>query len=250
MNKIKENKDKYLYILSTIIVVLSYASEKLISIFANPGKQFSIILAIVYVVLIAVVFLICIKNKSPFFGLLSALIGYKMLPVNISFLSVYSKEADLLYYIAGRVCVVLFVALIIRFYSMQEKPRAIKPLPILAIMFCVPFFNEIIERAGKYFTETTGSMLSEYFIGFALYIAANLIILLTAYYSNAVSMEFTAWFEFFAMSINVLRKISAISVNAVNSNHISKSLYCWVVIYMLIMVIAYILNEKKKKQLQ
>lgn len=248
MNKIKENKDEYLYILSTVLVVLSYAGVKLIGIFAQPDKTLSILLAIVCVAFIMAVFLISIKIKSPFFGLLSALIGYKMLPVNIPFLAANSQEADLLYYIAGRVCVVLFVVLIIRFYSMQEKPRAIKPLPILLIMFCVPFFNEIIERAGQYFTQTTGSKMSEYFIGFALYIVANLIILLTAYYSNAESMKLTAWFEMFAMSINVLRKISAIAVNIINSNHISKSIYCWIVIYIAIMVAACIMNENKKKQ--
>lgn len=250
MNKLKENKDKYLYILSIIIVVLSYASERLVKIFVNPDKQLSIAFAIVCVVLMGAVLLISIKNESPFYGLLSVLIGYKMLPVNISFLASYSKEADLLYYIAGRVCVVLFVVLIIKFYSAQEKPRAIKPLPILTIMFCVPFFNGIIEKAGKHFTQSTGNMLTEYLIGFALYALANLIIILTAYYSNSESMKFTMCFEILAMSINVLRKASAIAVNAINSNHISKSFYCWIAVYIAIMVVAYVLNEKKKKQLQ
>lgn len=248
MNKIKGNKNKYLYILSIIILVFSYASVKLSGVFLNPDKRFSILLCVLYVVLIAAVLLICVKNKSPFFGLLSALMGYKMLPVSIPFLEQYSREADLLYYIAGRVSVVLFVALIVKFYSMQEKPRAIKPLPILAIMLCIPFFNEIIEKAGKFFTQTTGSMLSEYLIGFALYAFANIIILLIAYKSGYESMRFTAYFEFMALGINVLRKASAVVVLAAGGSHISKSIYCWIAVYAGLIVIAYIMKQHAKNK--
>lgn len=248
MKNILNSKDKLLCVVSVIIVIGAYASEKLVEVFVQPSAKVGVALAMVYTIAVAVVFFMGLKNKNPFFGLLASLIGYKMLPPKIPFLQSQMPEADLLYFIVGKAAVVLFVILIIKFYSIQEKPRAIKPLPILAIMFCVVFTNGITARLSEYFTAKTGSLMSAYFIGFALYAVANIVILVIAYQSGHDSMRFTAYFEFTALGINILRKCSAITVLMLRSSHISKSLYCWLAVYIALIILAYLLKEKSKKR--
>jgi hypothetical protein len=132
---------------------------------------------------------------------------------------------------------------------MQEEPHEIRSLPILAILLSVPFFNKIASVLGSFFMYKTGSMLYVYFTQFACYTAAVLVILAIAYNSGFSSMRFTAYFEFTALSINILRQLGKIVYFAIAGEHISKSLYSWIAIFVVLMICFAVATNIKKKQL-
>ncbi|MFR5875736.1 MAG: hypothetical protein ACLUFN_04530 [Eubacterium sp.] len=248
MDSFKLDKDNRLCLLSIIIIIASYAAERLIEMFSTPTKSFALILSAVFSALAVVVFIILLKSKNPFFGLLTSLIGYKMMPPSINMLTQESLYGEAAYYLACKASVILFVVLIIKFYFMQSEPRKIKILPILAIMLVVPFFSEIGADSLDFFLTKTGSMLGYYIANFICYIAASLIILGIAYKSNYESMQFTAYFESTALGVNALKRLGAITANVSQGNHISRSYYVWLVIYALLIACFWIAKQKKKKE--
>ncbi len=135
MEKLKLNRDTGLCAFSAIIIVLAYAAEKIIELSIEPSKTAAIVLAMVNTVLLACVTVILGKSRDSFAGLLAALIGYKMMPVPISFIYYVTEDGNLLYYIVSKAAAIIFIVLIFRLYQMQEEPRAIKPLPVIAILF-------------------------------------------------------------------------------------------------------------------
>lgn len=248
MENIKLNRDKGLCLFSIVIIVASYAVERLIEIFFTPTKSFALALGAVLIVLTVIVFVILLKTNNPFFGLLTSLLGYKMMPPSVRMLtekSLYGEEA---YYLACKAAVILFVILIIRFYLMQNGTDKIKALPILAIMLVVPFFSEIGAQSLDFFLTKTGSMLGYYIANFVCYTAASLIILGIAYKSNYESMRFTAYFEFVALGVNALKRIGAVIANVPQGIHISRSYYVWIAIYAVLIVCFFFAKQKKKKE--
>lgn len=246
MDNIKLNKDKRLCLFSIVLIVGSYAVERLIEIFSEPTKTFALALGAVFAVLAVIVFVILLKTKNPFFGLLTSLLGYKMMPPSIHMLTQKTLYGEAAYYLVCKAAAVLFVILIIRFYLMQSEPGKIKALPILAIMFVIPFFTQIGADSYDFFMTKTGNMLGYYFANFFCYVVASLVILGVAYKSNYDSMRFTAYFEFVALGVNALKRIGAIIATVSQGNHISRSYYVWIAIYAVLIVCFWIAKQKKK----
>lgn len=247
MDKVKLGKSQLSCVIAMILIVGGYAVERIISIMFDPSKTAAIIMAMVYTALVAVVYLIITRSKDYFYGLLAAMLAYKMLPPAISNLN-ESLDASVMYFIVKKVAVVLFIFLLIKFYEQQQRPRAIQPLPILAVMVVVPFCTEIADRIARYFLVTTGSMLYVYFISFIAYGLATVIIMGIAYKTTYESVAFCAYFEYIALAINILRRLAVVVSKLIASEHVSKSYYVWIVLYLgLIGFVALVKNKKQKE---
>lgn len=239
-------------IFATILIVGAYGIEKILEAFVEPTKTFGILSAMVMTVLFAVVIFLISKCKSVFFGLLASLIGFKMMPVPILYLSKVSADAGILYYTLQRIALIFFVLMIIKHYKNQENTEnKIRLIPLVALLVCVPFFMDTAGVLGRYFTYYSGTMLSLYFTQFAFYILTLLVIILVCIRSNYTTARFVAYYEFFALGINILRKICAIAVISLQGAHVSGSLYCWIAIFAIgIVIFAIFKNIEKKKYLQ
>ena len=249
MGKIEMNKDNKLNLAAVFIIVFSYAAERLIELFVPHSKPLGIILAMVYTVLLALVVYILSRTKEYAVGLLAAMLGYKMMPVSISFLHEYSVDALFLYNVVKYAAMIMFLVIIYRLYVRQPEPKDIKVPVILAILYCVPFFSEIARFLSSYFYMKTGSMLMPYFAGYACYAAATVIILIIAYYSGKTSFTYAAYFEFAALGINAVKYATKIGYRLINDWHISKSFYLWIVLYAVLAIataVALKYNEKRE----
>lgn len=245
----KLNKAKFMSLGAIFLIVASFAAERFIDMFNKPvGKQ-ATILALVFTVLLGVVCFLISKTENAFFGLLAALLGYKMMPPDISSLS-HDTDSGMLYFIVKKAAVIIFVLLIYKFYKMQEKSHKINALPILTAMVAVTFANGFSVQTLDYFQQKTGSMIGFYFTKFACYILASLVILIVAYRSNYDSMRFIAYYEFVALGINIAKRGAVVILNLVNAQHVSKSYYCWIAIYIVLIVLFYLAKEKKKKEIK
>ncbi|MBR4241408.1 MAG: hypothetical protein IKR97_04220 [Eubacterium sp.] len=242
-------KENIMCVAATIIIVLSYGAQRIIEAVLSPDKKLALILAIIYTLLLAVVLWLISKSNNSYFGILAALIGYKMMPPPNNFLAQTTVDGSTLYYLVGRAAVVLFIVIIYKLYKMQEEPHEIRSLPLLTIMLSVPFFNGISQVITNYLLYKTGNMLYCYFAQFALYTAAVLLILAIAYISGCSSLKFTAYFEYTALSINILRQLGKIGYFALNHEHISKSYFVWIGIYAALMICFAVARKKKEKEL-
>ena len=249
MDKKLFTKENMMCALATAIVVATYGAQRIFEVTLQPDKNLALVLAIVYTLLLAVVLLLISKSENSYFGILAALIGYKMMPPPLNFLAQTTADGATLYYLVGRGAAVIFILVVYKLYKMQEEPHEIRSLPILTILLSVPFFTEIATVISRYLMYKTGSMLYCYFAQFALYAAAVFVILAVAYISGYSSLRFTAYFEFTALGINILRQLGKIGYFAIKGEHISKSYYVWIAEFVILIICFVVATKFKEKEI-
>ena len=242
------SKQNIMCAIATIIIVGSYALQRILEIKITPDKNLVLVMSIVFILLLAIVFYLISRSNNPFFGILAALLGYKMMPPSVSYLSA-TVDGDTLYFLVGKAAALVFVFIIYRLYKSQPEPHEIRSLPLLAILLSVPFFSEIATAVSRYLIYKTGNMLYCYFAQFALYAIAIVVVLIIAYKSGYSSLRFTAYFEFAALSINILRVLCKICYFALQHQHVSKSLYGWIAVYAVLIVAFAVATKVKEKQI-
>ena len=249
MSEAIKKKDNILGILALAIIVGSYGIEKIIEAFITPSKTVGILSAAAITCLFALVLTLISKCKSTFFGLLASIVGFKMMPAPITYLSKVSADAGILYYLLQRMAMIFFILLIIKIYKSQsENKEKIQFIPVLALIVCVPFFTETSYYIGRYFMAVMGNMLYLYFTQFAFYALTMLVIILVCVRTNYTTSRFVVYYEFFALGINILRKACAVAVLTVQGEHVSASLYCWIAIFAIFIVVFAIFKKIEKKK--
>ena len=248
MAKIKMDKNKALCLASIIIIVFAQALEKILGVTITPSQTSGLICAMFYTLLVAVVYFLISKTTSSLMGILAALLAMKMMPPNIVYLADYTTDGTMLYFIVQKFSVLLFAVLVYKFYAEQEKPRAIKPLPILMLFLAIPFSNQISNFACSYFLVKTGSMLIPYLTQYACYAAAVIVILVVSYKCGKESFRFTAYFEFIALGINTFRQLGKLAYLIVSGQHVSKSIYGWIILFVAFIVVYAVMLKKSNQQ--
>lgn len=246
--KEKLSKGKLYCLISAVLIFGAYIAQKVVGIVSDPTKTSLLVQAFIFTAFTAVVYFLVAKSNEPFYGILTALFGIRMLPPNISQLAQFSVEAEMLYYLVSKVALVIFVIAIIKLYSQQNKDNRVTIIPIICTIAVVPFFNDISLTLSDYALQAFGgSMIYSYFIGFAVYSFAMICLLLIAMRSNPQSKKLICDFQIVALLMNAGRKICAVVINLVSANHISKSYYCYIAIYVVFLAAFYMLRRKSKK---
>ena len=248
MEKLKPNKSQTMCVFAIALVVFAQALEKILEVAITPSKDLGIIFAMLYTVITAVVFVIVSRSQSSFTGMLAAIFALKMLPPKITYLAAVDVDATMLYYIVQKMSVVLFAVLIYKMYKMQEEPRQIKPLPVLVLILSVPFFNEISVFFQKYLLFKSGTMLYSFFAEYICYAVAVMLILAVAYGTGGKTLKFVTYFQVTALCINILRTLGKVGYFAVSHQHISKSLYGWIIVYAALIVVFLVSNKMLKSK--
>ncbi len=249
MKNVKVGTNETLCVLSVILIVVAQAAEKIIEVAAAPGKTLALCCALIYTVLVGAVYLFIKKGDSSFMGMFASLLALKMLPPNINYFASVSPDGAMTYFVLQKASVVIFAVLLYKFYREQPQPRSIKPLTLVALVGAVPFFNTISATTTSFLLYKTGSMMLPYFAEYACYAAAALVILGIAYKSGYASMRFAAYFEFAAFGINIVRRAGKIGYFLMSNQHVSKSIYGWIVLYLVLAaVFAFALSKSKKEQ--
>ncbi len=234
-------------LISAAIIFGIYILQKLIHIVAQPSKQLVVAEALVFTALLAVVYFLVMKSNEPFYGILTAIFGIRMMPPDIAMIKELSPEADMLYFLVKKAAIVIFLLAIVRLYEQQKKPRLIKPIPIICTIAVVPFVSEIQSTLGAFLADKTGTMLYSYFSDFALYSAAMIVLLFVASRTSKQGAQLICDFQLVALVLNLGRRIAAIIINTfIYHNHISRSYYCWIVIYIFFFGAFMYLKNKRK----
>ncbi len=244
--KEKMNKGKLYCLVSAVIIFGAYAVQRVLNIAVEPSRTSVLIQAMAFTLLSAVVYFLISKSNEPFYGILTALFGIRMLPIEIPQLEQFSAGADIVYFLVSKVTFIIFAIAIIRLYRLQNKENSLTSLPIICAIFIVPFFNEINTVVSSYVAGISdGNMLYSYFIGFAVYSASLLCMLFVALRSNDTGARLICDFQLVALLLNAGRRVCAIIINAVQGNHISGSYYCYIAIYVVFFIAFFILRKKR-----
>lgn len=246
--KEKMNKGRLYCLISAILIIGSYAVQRLTSVAFPVDRSLAIIEAMIFSIFVAVVYFLVTKSEEPFYGILISILGFKMMPPNISSLKELSIGADIVYYTVTKAAVVIFAFAIIKLFREQKYEQKIKALPILFLIVAVPFTNEIASNLSDFAKSlTNGSMLYEYFIRFALYSVTMLVTLYYASKSNKINSKLLCDYTIIALLVNIAKRLSVILILAMKNTHISKSYFCWLAIYIFFIVAFSLLKSKKVK---
>ena len=248
--KEKMTQGKIYCLISAVLIFGSYIVQRALKLVLVQNRSTVIIEAFVFSLLTAVVYFLVSKSREPFYGILMAIFGIRMLPPEISTLAEFSAEADLVYFIVKKFAVVIFAITIIKLYEQQEKPRQIKPIPIICAIIVVPFFNEIQSVVFNYLAGVSnGNLIYAYFSSFIIYSVAMLSLLFVATRCNSQGARLICDFQMLALLLNLGRRACAVIINLASSNHVSKSYYCWMLIYAFFFVaFCYLRNRRKPQQ--
>ena len=244
----KLSKGKLYCLISVAIIFGSYIIQRILHICFTVTREFAIIEAMVFCIATAVVFYLVTKSKESFYGILTAIFGLRMMPPDIGGLEQLAPEANIVYFLLQKFAMLIIALAIFKLYEEQEKPRQIRAFPLLCTIFVVPFFTDIQSEVSVYINSiANGNLIYSYFSGFIFYSIAMIILLLVAVKSNQVSANLITDYQMTALLLNGGRRICAILINLAQGNHISRSYYCWVLIYAFFFVSFYILRKKKQK---
>lgn len=234
-------------LISILIIFVTYIVQKVLNIYLEHTNSVVITEAILFSLLTLFVYLLLLKSKEPFYGILTAIFGIRMMPPDIPYLNMLSPEAGIVYYLVQKFAFVIFAFAIVRLYEEQKKPRMIKPIPILCTILIVPFFNEISERIVSFIVPlSNGNMLYSYFAQFAIYTIAMIALLFVATRCSKLSSKLIADFEIIALLLNAGRKLCAVMIMLSNGDHVSRSYYCWILIYLFFGAAFYALRKRRK----
>lgn len=242
----KITKENIYCIISAVIIIGCYATERMITLCLQPQREILLCEAILFSMLILVTYLLILRSKDSFYGILIAILGLRMMPAQITYLGEFSPPAQMLYYIVGKAAIVIFAFAIIKLYDAQGYPRKIKPLPILCLLVAVPFTNEIADTVCNFILPyCNGNMLYIYFTRYAIYSATLIITLWYASICNSISARLICEYTLIALCVNMARRICVIAVYLASGEHISRSYYCWVAIYVFFFVAFFIMRKRK-----
>lgn len=238
-------KGKIYCLISAVIIFGSYTVQRIISILTEPSRTSLIAEALVFSALTAVVYFFVSKSSEPFYGILISIFGIRMLPPEISTLSEYSAAADFVYLLVAKAAFLIFLVAIIRLYQKQEGENKLDVVPIICVIIIVPISNEIqaaVTRLVAY--DFKESMLYAYFAGFILYSAAMIFLLYIAGRYSSASTRLICDYQLIALLVNFARRACAVIINVSTGTHISRSYYCWLLIYVFFFI-AFIIRRKK-----
>ena len=245
MKNFKFNKNQLLSLLSLAIVVLCYAGEKAFKRLTPWGETSALIQAFVFTLAVAAVFLILIKTKEPYFGMIAGIFAFKLLPPNIDMLSAYNLDAACVYYIVRKMALVLFLYAVYKIYlSQNKKENHIRALPVAALLIVIPFVTSISNPLEQYAYVKTGSMMLPYALDAGFYIAAVCVLGIFCLVFRGKNAALICDFSTIGFVLGAARKLSSTLIILNAGMHLSKSYICWIAIYVALIAVFAVLRKK------
>lgn len=243
MSKIKFTKNQIMALASLFISVAVYVIERAFKRFSPWSETAALVQAIIYVALCLAVYLLIVKSKEVYFGIISAILAVKLIPPDLVMLKRLNLDAYFVYYVFSKFAVILFIYAIYQLYKGQTK-KEIRPVPVFALLVTVPFISEIATVFSKYTFYKTGSMMLPYASQAGCYILAMVFLGVLALVIGGKNGTLIADFNIICFVINMARKTFSALVLTYGEMHVSKSYICWIIIYAAL-IVAFVLIRKR-----
>lgn len=234
-------------LISAFIIFVSYIGERFVNIFIQHSRGLALGEAFFFSLMTFAVYMLLVNSQEPFYGILIAAFGFRMMPPNIlGLINSESMAAGVVYYIVEKMAMIIFAFAILRLYKLQDPDDYISPLSIIAILVLMPFANDVTSVISNYLLAFTGKMYASYFASFAIFTAVQLVLLFLASQTTNKGARFICNFQIVALLLNFARKITAVIIMTARAQHVSKSYYVWIVIYAFFDVVFILMSKKRK----
>ncbi len=245
MKKLRFSKDQLMSLLALGVILVCYAGEKALKRLTVWGETSALIQAFVFTLAVAAVFLILLKAKDAYFGLIAGIFAFKILPPNIDMLRATNLDAACVYFIVRKMALVLFLYVIYKLYVSQNKQEDhIRAMPIAALLLVIPFVSGVSNELEQYALLKTGSMMLPYALDAGSYIAACAVLALVCLVFKGKNAALICDFSIIGFVIGGARKLCSLIIISSSGQHLSKSYICWVAIY-LVLIVAFAVVRKK-----
>ena len=236
-------------LVSAIIIFGSYIIQRIINNTIVQTRHLVILEALAFTAITALVIFLIAKSKEAYYGILMAIFGIRMLPIEITNLAEFSKLSELMYFLVDRASLLIFVLIIISLYRSQPEPKQINAIPIIAIICIVPFFNQIQAQVYDYLVSVSnGNMIMAYFSGYAIYSVAMIALLFVAVRSNNIGARMICDFQLVALLLNIGRRVCSVVICMFKGHHISGSYYGWILVGIVFFIIFYFVRKNSLKE--
>lgn len=248
MKKLKITKAEAMPLAAMALVFICYAAEKAFKRLTEWGNTSALIQAFLFTLATAAVFWLLSKSKNSYLGILAGVFAFKIMPPDIVMLRSVNLDAACVYYIVRKGALVLFLYSVYKLYKSQsgdgEKLRA---LPIASLFLVIPFASSLAETLSKYACIKTGNMMVPYALGAGFFVAAAFVLMIICNIYGGKNAALICDFAIISFAVNFARKVCSVAILAAGGYHISKSYYCWLAIYaVLIAAFAFVKSKTAK----
>lgn len=245
MKKLKLAQNQLMPLLALGLVIMCYAGEKALKRLTVWSETSALIQAFVFTLVCAAVFLIIMRFKDSYFGIITGIFAFKILPPDIEMLREMNIDAACVYFIVRKMALVLFLYAVYKLYAAQKKEeRHIRTVPIAALFLVIPFVSGVSNDLEQYALIKTGSMMLPYALDAGSYIAACAVLALVCFVFRGKNAALVCDFSTVGFIIGGARKLCSIIIISLAGQHLSKSYICWVAIYA-VLIAAFAAVRKK-----
>lgn len=247
MLKNKFNKAQLPALLSIVIIYAVYIAEKALKRLTDWSSTSAIIQAFVFTAAVLAVFLLLLKCKDYYLGLLTSILAFKIIPPKIDMLHTMAFDACAVYFLVRKVALVLFLFMIYRFYQEYKKEQPedyVHLMGIVAIMLVFPFISDIAANYENYARLRTNNLLYMYAMQAVAYVAIFVIIAYFCFKFRGKTSKLICDYSAFVLITRMLRKATSALILAHAGIHVSKSYFCWIAICAVLMVYMTIVRKK------
>ncbi len=245
MKKLSFGKNQLMSLFALGIVIVCYAGEKALKRLTPWSETSALIQAFVFTLALAAVFLILLKAKDAYFGLISGIFAFKIMPPDIEMLRQTNLDAACVYFIIRNMALVLFLYVVYKLYVSQNKTDGhIRAVPVAALLLVIPFVSGVSNDLEQYALIKTGSMMLPYALDAGSYIAACAVLALVCVVFKDKNAALICDFSIIGFVIGGARKLCSIIIISSAGQHLSKSYICWVAIYA-VLIAAFAVVRKK-----
>ncbi len=246
MSKTKITKERIVSLIPLVLIFACYVIERAFKRFTSWSETSALIQAIIYTACCAAAYLLIIKSKDKYLGIISAIFAFKIMPPELNMLEHFSADAYLVYYAVRKAALILFAYAVYRLYKEQSKEEnAVGLMPVLLLLTAIPFFNPIAASLSNYFYSKTQSMLFVYAVQYACYIIPSVVLMVAALLSGGKGAALIADFSILGLAANLARKAFSATVMANAGMHVSKAFFFWIALYA-VFIVCFALIKKKK----
>ncbi len=241
---------KKICLVAAAIIFVCYIGERFINVFVDTTRELALFEAIAFSLCTLIVYLLLVYSQEPYYGILIAALGFRMMPPDIRWMvNSESMAAGVVYYVVQKSALLIFAFAILRLYKYQDKDKLITPLSIIAVLVLMPFINDVSAVISDYLLLFTGKMYASYFACFILAAIAEIVLLFLASQTTKQGAIFICDFQIIALVLNIARRVLAIAIMTVRDTHVSKSYYVWIAIFAFFTVAFALMKKKRTNEL-
>lgn len=247
MAKIKFTKDQLPGIISLAIIFIAYIGERAMKRLTDWSATSAVIQAIALTAAVLAVFLLLLKCKDYYLGLLTSILAFKMLPPDLEMLRVELFDAAAVYFLVRKVALALFLYLVYRFYQelKRKQPEDYAHIwGIASIMLIFPFISSVAQDYESYALYKTGDYMYVYALQAIAFVVSFAIMAGFCIRFRGTTSRLICDYAFAVLVTRMLRKATSALIIAQAGAHVSKAYFVWIALCAVLLVAMIIVRKK------